>query len=117
MGTYNVVCGLSGSGKTTLINVLTRNLQPCSGSIAWDGTDVFTTSLKSYRQQASVMFQRTMILEGSIRENISFGNPDNYDGKVEEAAAMAEIADIIEALPDGYRTILGCKSRVNMSGG
>ena len=116
-GTYNVLCGLSGSGKTTLINLLIRNLQPNEGSIMWDGTEIFGASLRSYRQHVSVMFQKTMILEGTIRENILFGSPDNNDGAVFEAATMAEIADIISMLPDGYDTVLGGDSRINMSGG
>ena len=116
-GTYNVLCGLSGSGKTTLINLLIRNLQPNEGSILWDRTEIFGASLRSYRQHVSVMFQKTMILEGTIRENILFGSPDNNDGAVFEAATMAEIADIISMLPDGYDTVLGGDSRINMSGG
>jgi len=116
-GTYNVLCGLSGSGKTTLINLLIRNLQPNEGFIMWDGTEIFGASLRSYRKQVSVMFQKTMILEGTIRENILFGSPDNNDGAVFEAATMAEIADIISMLPDGYDTVLGGDSSINMSGG
>ena len=84
-GTYNVVMGESGSGKSTVLNLLMRFYKPYEGSIKWDGTDIFSTSLKSFRKQVSVMFQETMIYQATVRDNILFGQPD-VPGAVEKAA-------------------------------
>jgi ABC-type bacteriocin/lantibiotic exporter with double-glycine peptidase domain len=115
-GTYSVICGESGSGKTTVLNLLMRFRKPYEGSIQWDGTDIFGTSLQSFRKQVSVMFQDTMIYQTTIRENITFGLPD-VPGYVEKAARDAEIAEVIERLPDKYDTIVGGDSREGLSGG
>ena len=115
-GTYSVICGESGSGKTTVLNLLMRFRKPYEGSIKWDGTNVFDTSLRSFREQVSVMFQETMIYQTTIRENITFGLPE-VPGAVEKAARDAEIADVIERLPDKYETRIGGDSLAGLSGG
>ena len=115
-GTYSVICGESGSGKTTVLNLLMRFRKPYEGSIKWDGTNIFDTSLQSFRKQVSVMFQETMIYQTTIRENITFGLPE-VPGAVEKAARDAEIADVIERLPDKYETIVGGDSLAGLSGG
>lgn len=115
-GTYSVICGESGSGKTTVLNLLMRFRKPYEGSIKWDGTNVFDTSLQSFREQVSVMFQETMIYQTTIRENITFGQPE-VPGAVEKAARDAEIADVIERLPDKYETMIGGDSLAGLSGG
>ena len=115
-GTYNVILGESGSGKTTVLNLLMRFRKQYAGSIKWDGTDIFSTSLKSFRKQVSVMFQQTMILQATIRDNILFGSPE-VPGLVEQAAKDAELHDVIERLPDGYDTVIGGDALAGLSGG
>lgn len=115
-GTYNVICGESGSGKTTVLNLLMRFRQPYEGSVKWDGTNIYDTTLQSFRKQVSVMFQETMIYQTTIRENITFGLPE-LPGAVEKAARDAEIAEVIERLPDGYDTIIGGDNVTGLSGG
>jgi len=115
-GTYIVLCGESGSGKSTVLNLLMRFFSPKEGSIEWDGTSIYDTSLSSFRDQVGVMFQKTMIYQASIRDNIMFGMPE-VPGAVEKAAQDAEIADVINRLPDGYDTIIGGDAVTGMSGG
>jgi len=115
-GTYVVLTGGSGSGKSTILNILYRFRKPNDGSVEWDGTNLFGVPLESFREQVAVMFQKTMIYEGTVRDNILFGMKERPGG-VEEAAEMAEIADTIRALPDGYDTVIGGGSPGGLSGG
>ena len=115
-GTYNVIMGESGSGKSTVLNLLMRFYKPYQGSVKWDGTDIFSTSLKSFRKQVAVMFQETMIYQGTVRDNILFGQPD-VPGAVEKAARDAEIHEVIQRLPYGYDTMIGGDALIGLSGG
>lgn len=103
-------------GKTTVLNLLMRFYKPKEGSIKWDGTSIFDTTYESFREQVGVMFQQTMIYQASIRDNILFGKPE-VPGEVEKAAEAAEIADVINRLPDGYDTMIGGDELAGMSGG
>jgi len=115
-GTYSVLCGESGSGKSTVLNLLMRFRKPSEGSIEWDGTDIYGASLDSFRENVGVMFQKTMIYQGTIRDNILFGQPE-VPGAVEKAAQAAEIADVIERLPDKYDYVIGGDALAGLSGG
>ena len=90
--------------------------KPREGVIEWDGNDIYNTTLNSFRDQVGVMFQQTMIYQATIRDNILFGLPEVL-GEVEKAAEAAEIADVINRLPDGYDTLIGGDSITGMSGG
>lgn len=115
-GAYVVLTGGSGSGKSTILNLLMRFRKPNIGIIKWDGTDISSVSLESFRKEVAVMFQDTMIYEATVRDNILFGQPETSGG-VESAAKMAEIDSAIRALPNGYNTLIGGNSAVGMSGG
>lgn len=115
-GTYNVIFGESGSGKSTVLTLLMRFREPYEGSIKWEGQSIYDTTLGSFRKQLAVMFQKTMIYQATVRDNILFGMPEE-PGLVEKAARDAEIADVIERLPNGYDTIIGGDSIAGMSGG
>ena len=115
-GTYAVLCVESGSGKSTLLSLLMRFREPYEGTVEWDGKDIYGASLHSFRENVAVMFQRTMIYQGTIRDNILFGQPD-VPGDVEKAARAAEIAEVIERLPDKYETVIGGDALAGMSGG
>ena len=114
-GKYVAVFGGSGSGKSTLLDVLMQYKSPRLGQVEWDGLNIDLGTRESFRKEVAVMFQRTMILQGTVRENITFGLPNDPD-KVEEAAEMAEIATVIRGLPDGYETHLVAGTST-MSGG
>lgn len=102
-GTYIVLCGESGSSKSTILHLLMRFCEPNEGSIEWDGTNIYDTSLESYRKQVGVVFNRTMIFQASVRDNILFGMPEREFGLV-KAAKDADIHEDISALPYGYDT-------------
>ncbi len=68
------------------------------------------------RENVGVMFQKTMIYQGTIRDNILFGQPEQ-PGAVENAARAAEIAEVIERLPEKYDTVIGGDALAGMSGG
>jgi len=115
-GTYVVLTGGSGSGKSTILSLLMRFREPNGGSITWDSTDVFSVSLDTFRENVAVMFQKTMIYEATVRDNILFGQPERPGG-VESAAKMAQIASTIRDLPNGYDTVIGGNSVGGLSGG
>ena len=114
-GTYVCLCGTSGSGKSTLLELLMQNREPSEGTIEWDGTDISDCTRASFRRHVGVMFQKTMIIKGSVYENIAFGLETNLED-VKKAAEMAEIASAIEALPNGYETVIG-GGAIDLSGG
>jgi ATP-binding cassette subfamily B protein len=94
--------GLSGSGKTTLVSLLPRFFEPWTGTISIDGHDIRSLPIEFLRQNIGLVLQTSMLLEGTIRENIRIGRPDASDEEVRNAARKAYIADEIEALPNGY---------------
>jgi ABC-type multidrug transport system fused ATPase/permease subunit len=94
--------GLSGSGKTTLVSLLPRFFEPWGGTITIDGRDIRTLPIEFLRSSIGLVLQSSMLLEGTVRENISIGRPDATDEEVRRAARRAYIAEDIEALPGGY---------------
>ena len=115
-GMMVALVGQSGSGKTTMINLLSRHYDVTQGSITVDGYDLRDVTLKSLRRQVGVVIQETILFNTTIRENIRYGRLDASDAEVEEAAAAANIAHVIEALPKGYDTRIG-ESGIKLSGG
>jgi ATP-binding cassette, subfamily B, bacterial len=108
--------GPSGSGKSTLAKLLLRFHDPDSGAVRLDGHDLRDVELASLRRNVAILLQETLVLHGSVRDNISFARPDATDAEVRRAAEAAGAADFIEALPDGYDTDLGERGR-RLSGG
>jgi len=108
--------GESGSGKTTVLHLLPRFYEPTSGSITIDGQDISQVTLSSLRQNIGVVSQETILVHGTIRENIAFGTPETAELAVIDAARSANAHDFIMRLPDGYDTIVGERG-VTLSGG
>jgi ABC-type multidrug transport system fused ATPase/permease subunit len=110
------ITGPSGSGKTTLLNLIARFYDPTSGSVRYDGRDLRDYTLASIYQQIAIVTQEPLLFATSIRDNIRCGRPAASDLEVEAAARAAEIHDEIEALPQGYETVVGVGGR-RLSGG
>ena len=111
-GEYVALCGGSGSGKTTLLRLLGRAVGGAtSGSITVDGVPA-----DEYPDTAYCL-QSFEVLNGTVRDNIAFGAQHGSDDDVRKAARLAEIAHIIERMPQGYDTVIGRGSSVSMSGG
>lgn len=103
-GKVLAVVGPTGAGKTTLVNLLCRFYNPASGRILLDGHDISHLSLESLRSQVGVVLQDTFLFDGTIRENIIFGNPHAMETEMVAAARAVHADEFIRALPDGYDT-------------
>ncbi|HYO48274.1 MAG TPA: ATP-binding cassette domain-containing protein, partial [Chloroflexia bacterium] len=99
--------GPSGNGKSTLVGMILRLYDPCMGAVKIDGRDIREYTLDSLRSQVGVVMQDTVLFAASARDNIAYGAPDATDEEIIAAARLANAHDFIEALPEGYDTVLG----------
>ncbi|MFI9171703.1 ABC transporter ATP-binding protein [Streptomyces lincolnensis] len=105
-GELVLITGPSGAGKSTLSKLLTRFYDPSLGTITLDGAPLPDLGLGFLRENIALLPQETLILNGTIRENIACGRPDATDADIEHAARAAAAHDFVTALPDGYDTPL-----------
>ncbi len=110
------IVGNSGGGKSTLVSLLPRFYDIKSGSIKFDGVDIREYSLKSLRENISMVFQDNFLFSGTIKENIMMGNPDATVEELMLAIKSAHLQDMISELPDGLDTMLGERG-LTLSGG
>ena len=115
-GRLVLVTGSSGAGKSTLTQLLLRFHDPKSGSIRLDGTDIRDLTLRRLRSNVTLMLQETMLFDGTVRDNIAYGDPTASDERIAEAAWFADAAGFIGNLPQGYETIIGQRGS-SLSGG
>lgn len=115
-GKMTALVGPSGSGKTTLCNLIARFWDVDSGSVKIGGVDVRDYTLESLMDQISMVFQNVYLFADTIENNIKFGCPEATHEQVVAAARKACCADFIEALPDGYDTVIG-EGGASLSGG
>jgi ATP-binding cassette subfamily B protein/subfamily B ATP-binding cassette protein MsbA len=108
--------GRSGSGKTTLCNLIARFYDPTSGTIRLDGIDLGEIEVESYRQLLGIVEQDVFLFDGTIAENIAYGDRWASRERIISAAEAANAAEFIERLPDGYETFIGERG-VRLSGG
>ncbi len=108
--------GASGSGKSTILNLLLRFLDPQQGRVTIDGCDIRDFTLRSLRRQFCVVLQDPVLFHRTVRENIAFGAPRATMSEIIQAATYARAHEFIEALPDGYETVLH-EHGTNLSGG
>ena len=108
--------GPSGAGKTTLCNLVARFYDPDSGRVLLDGRDLKTIDVESYRGFIGIVEQDVFLFDGTVAENIAYGNREATEAQIREAAAVANAAEFIEPLPDGYETLIGERG-VKLSGG
>jgi ATP-binding cassette subfamily B protein len=106
-GTKVAFVGPSGSGKSTVLTLLLRFYDPESGQITLDGTDTRQLTQRSLRGLMGVVFQDSLLFNTTIAENIRMGRLDATDEDIRAAAADAEMSQLIDALPEGYDTIVG----------
>lgn len=114
--TTTAIIGPSGSGKTTFCNLVARFWDVDSGSVKIGGTDVRGYTLEALMRQISMVFQNVYLFADTIENNIKFGCPDATHEQVVAAAKKACCDDFIEALPDGYDTVIG-EGGASLSGG
>ncbi|MEV6279144.1 ABC transporter ATP-binding protein [Nocardia sp. NPDC051832] len=105
-GTVTAIVGPSGAGKTTLASLLPRFYDVSGGAIRIGGVDLREIGSADLLASLSLVFQDVALLRDSVAENIRIGRPGASDEEVRRAARAAQIHDVIEALPQGYRTPL-----------
>jgi len=110
------IVGGNGSGKTTLLNLLPRLTAPTAGRVLIDGTDTAGVNLKSMRRQIAVVPQQSVLFEGTIADNIAYGQLDAKRDDIIAAATAAFAHEFVDTLPDGYDTLLG-EGGSGLSGG
>ena len=115
-GEVVAIVGSSGSGKTTLVHLLPRFFDVTHGRLLIDGHDVRDLTVASLRSEIAIVTQDTILFNDTVRNNIAYGQPALANGKVEEAARAALAHDFIQALPNGYDTVIGERG-LRLSGG
>jgi ATP-binding cassette subfamily B protein len=115
-GRVVALIGHTGSGKTTLASLIPRFYDVQAGSVSIDGVDVRKVTLASLRGEIGVIAQDPFLFSATVRENIAFGRPEATDEEIERAARLAQAHDFVEALPDGYDTVIGERG-ITLSGG
>ena len=108
--------GHTGSGKTTLAALVPRFYDATAGRVVVDGVDVRDVTRRSLRREIGVISQDPFLFSATVRENIAFGADDATDEQVVEAARAAQAHEFVEALPEGYDTVIGERG-ITLSGG
>ncbi|MFI9360544.1 ABC transporter ATP-binding protein [Kitasatospora sp. NPDC053057] len=108
--------GESGAGKSTVAKLLLRFYDPEHGAVRLDGTDLRDLALTDLREHIAVLLQETLVVHGTVRDNIAYGRPDATDAQIVAAARAADAHEFVSRLPEGYDTVVGQHGRL-LSGG
>jgi len=100
------IVGPTGAGKSTLVNLLMRFYELDGGQIRIDGQDISAVTRQSVRDQFAMVLQESWLFEGTVRENIAFGNEEATQEEIEAACEAVGLTSYINTLPNGYDTIL-----------
>lgn len=108
--------GTTGAGKSSVAKLLLRFLEPSSGSICIDGRDISKIRVQDLRRLVGFVSQDVFLFSDTIAANICYGAPDASQDEIRRAAKLAAASDFIDALPDGYQTVVGERGQ-RLSGG
>ncbi|OUC14970.1 MAG: ABC transporter ATP-binding protein [Alkalinema sp. CACIAM 70d] len=108
--------GRSGSGKSTLVKLLFRYFEPSQGCIRIDGQDIRRLDVTGYRKRLAIVHQEVDVFNGTIWDNLIYGNPNATADEVYQACRIAQAEDFIRNLPQGFATVVGERG-VRLSGG
>jgi ATP-binding cassette, subfamily B, bacterial len=108
--------GPTGAGKSSLVSLIPRFFDPRKGKVLVDGEDVRSYELRSLRAQISLVLQEPLLFEGTIFDNIAYGNPDADEQEILRAARVALVDDFVRELPKSYETRIGERG-ATLSGG
>ncbi|HEU4698487.1 MAG TPA: ABC transporter ATP-binding protein [Gemmatimonadales bacterium] len=108
------VVGATGSGKSTLVDLVVRAYDPDRGRVLLDGVDLRDLDLAELRRAVALVPQETFLFGETLRDNVLLGAPD--DGRLQQAADVAQLTEALPALPAGWDTLLGERG-INLSGG
>ncbi len=115
-GEHIAFVGPSGSGKSTLTSLLLGLYAPTSGRILIDGVPQSEWDMRWIRRQLAVVMQDSLLLSGSVGDNIRFARPDATEAEVRAAAKLANAEEFIVRMPEGFKTPVGERG-VSLSGG
>lgn len=110
------ILGATGSGKSSLIHLITRFYDATEGEVRIGDTPIAEFDLQNLRNRIAVVMQKSEIFSGTVAENIRWGKPDATDEEVQQAAKIAQAAEFIEKMPEGYDTVIAEKG-ASLSGG
>lgn len=108
--------GRSGSGKSTLVKLLFRYFEPNQGRILIDGQDIRQLDVGNYRRRLAIVHQDVDIFNGTLLDNLTYGNPQATFDQVQAACHIARVDEFIEDFSQGYFTVVGERG-VRLSGG
>jgi ATP-binding cassette subfamily B protein len=108
--------GRSGSGKSTLVKLLFRYFDPISGQVLIDGQDIRHLDITGYRKRLAIVHQEVDVFNGTLLDNLTYGNPQATMQQVEDACRISRVDEFIPLLPQGYYTVVGERG-VRLSGG
>ncbi len=115
-GQLLALVGPSGAGKTTITSLIPRFYDPQAGAVHVDGHDLRDVTLESIGRQVGIVFQDTFLFHTTVRENLRYARPDATDEELRAACRAAYIDHVVQALPDGYDTVVGERGH-RLSGG
>ena len=115
-GKTTALVGATGAGKTSLIKLLLRFYEASEGRVLLDGHDIREWRLGALRRAIGLVSQDVFLFHGTVRENLAYGRPDASDEDLRRAARLAEAEDFIDALPQGFDTVVGERGQ-KLSGG
>lgn len=115
-GETHALVGTTGAGKSTVLKLLLRFYEPTGGTISIDGVDTSELGFASLRGAIGYVSQDAFLFDGTVAENLAYGRPDAPREELARAAALAEAADFIRALPQGFDTRVGERGQ-KLSGG
>jgi subfamily B ATP-binding cassette protein MsbA len=115
-GSTTALVGSSGSGKSTLVSLVMAFNRPTEGTISIDGRDLGTLRLSDYRSQLGIVLQDNFLFDGTVAENIGYGNPHATLEEIKAVSRIAHCDEFIEGFAEGYKTIVGERG-VRLSGG
>jgi len=116
VGQTLAIVGASGGGKTTLTNLIPRFIDATKGAVRIDGHDTRDVTLASLRRQVAIVTQQTILFNETVRYNILYGNMEASETAMLQAAEAAYALDFIQALPEGFETVIG-EGGAKLSGG
>ena len=108
--------GSSGAGKSTIADLIPRFYDVTSGSVCVDGVNIKNIKLAQLRRMMGIVSQEVILFNDTVRNNISYGQPDVSESKVISSVKAANAMEFIEALPEGLNTVIGERG-VKLSGG
>ncbi len=115
-GEMTALVGHSGAGKSTILNLIPRFYEPISGKILIDNQCINEYSLRSLRNNISLVSQDVSLFDDTIRNNIRYSKLTASDEEITEAAKLSNCEEFIKKLPDGYNTVIG-ENGIRLSGG